>query len=98
MEERRKNKRTTMKMAACVRFSGREVVVDCEDVSKGGFRFKSNKEYPEGTHVEAAVPFTKSSTNIFCPAGISYCHKLPDGQFRHGVTYITNRGPIGWGP
>ena len=98
IEERRKNRRTAMKMAACVRFSGVEVVVDCEDVSKGGFRFKSRKEYPEGTYVEAAVPFTKSSTNIFCSAGISYCHKLPDGQFRHGVTYMKNRGPIGWNP
>lgn len=96
IEERRKNRRTTMKMAACVRFSGIDLVVDCEDVSKGGFRFKSSKEYPEGTFVETAVPFTKSSTNIFCPAGISYCHKLPDGQFRHGVTYIKNREAMGW--
>lgn len=98
IEERRKNRRMAMKTSACIRFSGVEVVVSCEDLSKGGFRFTSRKEYPEGTRVEAAAPYTKSSTNIFTPAGIIYCHKMPDGQFRHGVTYIKTRGPIGWDP
>jgi hypothetical protein len=98
MEERRKNRRATMKMVACVRFSGVEVVVACEDISKDGFRFTSRKEYPEGTRVEAAVPYTKSSINIFSLAGIIYCHEMPDGQFRHGVTYIKNRESIGWDP
>jgi hypothetical protein len=98
IEERRKNRRMAMKTAACIRFSGVEVVVACEDLSKGGFRFTSRKEYPEGTRVEASAPYTKSSTNIFTLAGIIYCHKMPDGQFRHGVTYIKTRGSIGWDP
>jgi hypothetical protein len=98
MEERRKNRRAGMKTSACVRFSGVEVVVACEDISKGGFRFTSRKEYPQGTRVEAAVPYTKSSNNIFTLAGIIYCHKMPDGRFRHGVTYIKNRRSIGWDP
>jgi hypothetical protein len=98
VEERRKNRRAVMKMVACVRYSGVEVVVACEDISKGGFRFTSRKEYPQGTRVDTAVPYTKSSTNIFSPAGIIYCHKMPDGQFRHGVTYIKNRRSIGWDP
>jgi hypothetical protein len=93
--ERRKNKRTAMKTVACIRLSGMEVVVACENVSKGGFRFISCKEYPPGTTIEAAVPYTKSSTNIFCVSGIIYCHKMPDGQFRHGVTYIRKLGSIG---
>ena len=74
------------------------MVVACEDISKGGFRFTSHKEYPQGTRVEAAVPYTKSSNNIFTLAGIIYCQKMPDGQYRHGVTYIKNRGSIGWDP
>src|SRR5580704_3307273 len=82
--------RRRSKKSACVRHSGVEVVVACEDISKGGFRFTSRKEYPQGTRVEAAVPYTKSSNNIFTLAGIIYCHKMPDGQFRHGVTYIKN--------
>jgi hypothetical protein len=98
VEERRKSRRAGMKTSACVRFSGVEVVVACEDISKGGFRFTSRKEYPQGMRVEAAVPYTKSSNNIFTLAGIIYCHKMPDGQFRHGVTYIKNLRSIGWDP
>jgi hypothetical protein len=98
LEERRQNRRTAMKKSACIRFSGVEIVVACEDVSKGGFRFTSHKEYPPGTRVEASVPYTKSSNNIFTLAGIIYSHKTPDGKFRHGVTYIKNRGSIGWDP
>ncbi len=96
-EDRRKNRRTAMKMAACIRFSGVDLVVDCEDVSKGGFRFKCRNQYPQGTRLEASVPYhTKSSTNIFTPAAVSYCIKMPDGLFRHGVTYVKNGGSAGW--
>jgi hypothetical protein len=98
IKERRKSRRMAMKKFACIRHSGVEVVVTCEDISKGGFRFTSNKEYPQGLRVEASVPYTKSSTNIFTLAGIIYCYKMPNGQFRHGVTYIKNRGSIGWDP
>jgi PilZ domain len=98
IEERRKNRRMAMKKTACIRHSGVEVVVACEDISKGGFRFTSRKEYPQGIRLEAAVPYTKSSNNIFTLAGIIYCQKMPDGQYRHGVTYIKNRGSIGWDP
>ena len=98
IEERRGSRRTAMKTMACIRFSGMEFVVACEDISKGGFRFISSREYPAETRLEAAVPYTKFSTNIFSLAEIIYCDKLPDGQFRHGVTYISTPGSIGWDP
>jgi hypothetical protein len=98
LEERRKTRRTRLKSTACIRYSGTEIVVACEDISKEGFRFTGPKEYPQGTRIEAAVPYTKSSTNIFCPAGIIYCHRMPDGQYRHGATYAKTRGSIGWDP
>jgi hypothetical protein len=72
--------------------------VDCEDISKGGFRFTGRKEYPEGTRVETAVPYATSGTNIFSPSHIKYCLKMPDGQFRHGVAYIKRTSSIGWDP
>jgi len=96
IEERRKNRRAGMKMTACIRFSGLEFVVTCEDISKGGFRFTGRKEFPKGTRVETAVPYAKSATNIFTPSSIIYCHKTPDGQFRHGVSYTKNRRSPGW--
>jgi len=76
-------------MTACVRFSGREDTVPCEDMSRGGLRFVSRKFYPEGSHVEVAVPYTEASTNnIFSPVWIVHCQKLPDGRFRYGAAYI----------
>lgn len=98
LEERRRNRRAGMKAVACIRYSGLEVVVACEDISKGGFRFTSRREYLKGTRVEAAAPYTKFSTNIFIPAAIIYSQKIPGGRFRQGVTYIKSRMPIGWNP
>lgn len=95
-QERRKARRTAMKASACVRYAGMEATVTCEDVSKGGFRFAGPKEFPEGTRIEAAVPYTKFGNNIFLPACVVYCRALPDGQFRHGVAYIKTSGSIGW--
>jgi hypothetical protein len=97
-DERRKNRRTKMKMTACVRYSGLEDIVACEDISKGGFRFIGHREYREGTRVEVSVPYTKSSNNMFSLASITYSHKMPDGQFRHGVSYTKTSGSIGWDP
>ncbi len=96
IEERRKSKRMPMKAPACIRCAGVEVIVTCEDVSKGGFRFISGKEFPEGTRVEAAVPYTKFSNNIFSHAVVAYCRRLPDGQFRHGMAYIKASGSVPW--
>ena len=98
VEEHRKDRRTKMKMTACIRFSGLEEVVACEDISKGGFRFVGRKEYPEGIRVEVSVPYTKSGNNMFSLASIKYSHKMPDGQFRHGVSYTKTSGSIGWDP
>jgi hypothetical protein len=87
-KENRRDKRTTVKLAACVRHSGREEAVVCEDMSRGGFRFKGRRRYPEGTRIEAAVPYVPSNMNIFVPARIVYHQKLSDGSYRHGVTYL----------
>jgi hypothetical protein len=87
-KERRRERRTAMKPAACIRWSGREEVVVCEDMSRGGFRFKGRKQYPEGTRIEAAVPYVPSNVNIFVSARIVYHQKLSDGSYRHGVTYL----------
>ena len=43
-----------------------EEVAVCEDLSKGGLSFRSRNEYPEGSRVEVAVPFTPGSGAILC--------------------------------
>ena len=85
---RRKEKRAAMKVAACIRDNRREEVVECEDVSRGGFRFKSREMYPTGMPIEAAVPFVKNSVNIFVAARIAYQQGLTEGFYRHGVAYL----------
>jgi hypothetical protein len=98
IEEKRKTRRTRMKMTACIRYSGWEDVVVCEDISKGGFRFLGRREYRQGTRVEVSAPYTESNNNMFSRASIVYCLKLPDGQFRHGVSFTKTSGSIGWDP
>jgi hypothetical protein len=84
---KRKEKRTAMKVPACIRDSRGEEIVECENVSRGGFRFKSLKMYPAGTPIEASVPYSKNSMNIFVQARIAYQQDLSDGLYRHGVAY-----------
>jgi hypothetical protein len=87
-QERRRDKRTAMKPAACIRYSGQEEIVACEDLSRSGFRFKSRKQYPEGVRIEAAVPYVESNVNIFVSARIVYRQELSATSHRHGATYI----------
>jgi len=86
--DRRKGKRTSMNFPACIRSDRGETIVECEDVSRGGFRFKSRKAYSEGTRVETAVPYAKGSVNIFVTARIAYTQALSGGFYRHGVAYV----------
>src|SRR5579863_3962548 len=87
-EDRRQFKRTAMKAAACIRIAGRELMVQCEDVSRGGFRFKSTESFPVGTKFEASVPYAKGSVNIFVKCQVAYHCELWAGSFRHGVAYL----------
>ena len=92
-EDRRIHRRTAMRASACVRTPAGQEIVTCEDISRGGFRFISQNEYPEGIVIEAAVPFIPSSTNIFSPVCIVFCSKMPDGRYRQGVAYVKKSGP-----
>jgi hypothetical protein len=87
-KDKRREKRTAVKCSACIRFSGRDAIGECEDLSRGGFRFKSRIFYPIGTHIEAAVPYVKGGMNIFVACKIVYAAELPDGMNRHGVSYV----------
>ncbi len=74
-------KRTAMKMTACVRHSGLEEIVNCEDISKARFSLRTcRRKFPVGTRVEVAVPYARSTTNIYSPAVIKYCLPIPGGE------------------
>ncbi len=89
----RKFPRVDLKIDVCIRSEehGEEVAVT-EDVSRGGFRFKSDKRYIEGTLLEVSVPYAPSGANVFAPAKIVYCEDLsPEKKFAYGVMYISAR-------
>jgi hypothetical protein len=86
--EKRKDRRTAVKSVACIRHGGREEVAVCEDMSRGGFRFKSRTKYPKGTRIDAAVPYVHANVNIFVPAQIAYHQELSAVSHRHGASYL----------
>jgi len=66
-----------------------EEVVSTEDVSRGGFRFISRKDYPLGTVIDAALPYSPGAANIFMPAKIVQKEAGDsEGMFAHGAAYI----------
>ncbi len=86
---RRRDRRTQVKFNACIRTSGLgEEIVPCEDMSRGGFSFRSKRQYSVETMIEAAVPY-EPGTSIFVAAQIANVAELPGGRlFRYGVAYI----------
>ncbi len=87
---RRNRTRIKARVLACIRRRGfQEEIAVCEDLSKGGIAFRSRNEYPEGTRLEVAVPFTPGSGAIFVPIRIVFSKRIPTaGLFRHGAAYL----------
>jgi PilZ domain len=89
-ENRRKHVRTRVSLKACVRRPGQtDEVVACEDMSRGGLRFKSTRKYVEKMMIEVAVPYSPGDQAIFVPAQIAYVQELPEQKkYRCGATYL----------
>jgi hypothetical protein len=87
---RRNRTRVKARVLACIRRRGfQEEVAVCEDLSKGGLSFRSRNQYPEGSRLEVAVPFTPGSAAIFVPIRIVFSQAIPAaGLYRHGAAYI----------
>jgi hypothetical protein len=94
---RRNRTRVKARVLACIRRRGfQEEVAVCEDLSKGGISFRSRNQYPEGTRLEVAVPFTPGSAAIFVPIRIVFSQAIPAaGLYRHGAAYV--RVPVDGG-
>ena len=87
---RRKHPRVKVKYSACIRNQERgDDIVACEDMSKGGLRFKSSKNYYAKSLIEVAVPYQPGQPAIFVPAQIVFVEELPEQRlFRCGVQYL----------
>jgi hypothetical protein len=88
-ENRRKHVRTRVNFQACIRtYAFGDDIVTCEDISRGGLRFKSRKQYVEKTEIEVAAPYTPGTPDIFVRAQIVRVVELKqEGRYRCGVRY-----------
>ncbi len=88
--ERRRARRLDLKMTACVRSATHgDEIVPTENVSKGGFGFKSANKYAVGMVVEVAVPYSPEAANIFSLGKITGLRPLPEqGRYAFGVCYL----------
>jgi PilZ domain-containing protein len=89
-KNRRQHVRTKVSFTASVRNEGfDEDIVLCENVSRGGLCFKSNRRYYETVGIEVAAPYSPGSPRIPVPAQIVYVQELPEEKmFRYGVQYL----------
>jgi hypothetical protein len=94
---RRKRTRVKARVLACIRRRGfEEEVAVCEDLSKGGLSFRSRNQYPAGSRVEVAVPYTPGASAIFVPIRIVFSVKIPAaGLFKHGAAYLRTPSETG---
>lgn len=88
-ENRRKHLRTKVTFKGCVRsFAFGDDIVTCEDISRGGLRFKSRKRYAVKAEIEVAAPYSPGSQNIFVRGQIVYVEvSEKERAFRCGVAY-----------
>jgi PilZ domain len=89
IENRRKHVRTKVNFEGCVRsFTFGDDIVLCEDISRGGLRFKSRKEYVAKTEIEVAAPYSPGAPAIFVRAQIVRVEEVKsEKRFRCGVSY-----------
>jgi len=92
---RRRHPRIKVNYSACVRHPDRgDDIVQCEDMSKGGLRFKSSKQYYPQALIEVAAPYQQGQPAIFVPAQIVFVQELPEQHlFRCGVAYLKPTKP-----
>jgi hypothetical protein len=93
--DRRKYPRAKVNYSACVRHPERgDEIVTCEDMSRGGLRFRSKKKYYERSLIEIAVPYVHGQSPIFVPAQIVSAMEVPGEEFfRYGVAYLKSPKP-----
>jgi hypothetical protein len=92
---RRQHPRVKVTYAACIRHPQRgDEIVTCEDMSKGGLRFKCRKQYYAQSLIEVAVPYQPGQPAIFVPARIVFVEPLPEQSlFRCGIEYFKPTKP-----
>lgn len=96
---RTKNERSVVRiclpLTACIRRpQSLDELVVTENVSRGGFSFKSKGIYSEGMVFEVAVPYERGGANIFIRARIENVRDVAiEGVTLYGVSYVHPQTP-----
>src|SRR5215470_1045423 len=86
---RRRDVRTRVNFSACVRHEESEEIVECANLSKRGFGFRSRKHYPVGGEIDVAVPFYVGTPPSFVRGSVRHVTALPGNNFQYGVMYVS---------
>jgi PilZ domain len=86
---RRRDVRTRVNLSACVRHEESEEIVECANLSKRGFGFRSRKHYPVGAEIEVAVPFYVGTPPSFVRGSVRHVTVLPGNSYQYGVMYVS---------
>ncbi len=86
----RKYVRLSLQMKAFIRDpQGWEEIVVTENISRGGFRFRTKKHYTEGWKIQIALPYSECGYNIFSSARIRYAAPVTGtDENTYGAEYI----------
>lgn len=88
-EDERNEPRIAISIDSCVRTSHYgEDVVQTENVSESGARFKSRLHYEGGSNVGVAIPYVRGGANVFVQARITWArHTEDEGITMYGLSY-----------
>ena len=86
---RRRDVRTRVNFSACVRYEESEEIVECANLSRRGFGFRSRKQYPMGGQIRVAVPFYVGTPPLFVTGSVRHVTALPKHNFQYGVMYAS---------
>ncbi len=83
-----------MSFTACLRQDSVDEIVECANISRGGFSFRSRKSYLAGSDIEVALPYYPGTQPAFVRATVRHSLVLPNNNFHYGVKYAaTSRIP-----
>jgi PilZ domain len=86
---RRRDVRTGVNLTACVRYGESEEIVECANLSKRGFGFRSRKQYLVGSEILVAVPFYPGTPPMFVTGSVRHVTTLPNHNYQYGVMYVS---------
>ena len=99
VENRRKHARLKIKLVACIRLhNSSDDVVLVMDASKGGIRFRSQKNYSISEWVQVSVPYTPGTANIFAQGIIAWRRASSETWNEYGLKYIRPVTPVDYRP